>query len=291
MNGKMIVASAAACLLLSGCSEKPRPIVVGAMNTTEQSILGEIVAQRLEKRLGLPVERRMKMDGAEILHEALIAGQVDVYPEYAGEALVTALKVDPGDDPVVADARLQREYAALHLEWMSPLGFHTGFVMVMRTEDARASRIESLTDAVARGSEWTIAVTPEFMARVDGYAALMRTYPLYLSGGARPMGPSLVYTALREKQANMAVGKATDVALSSGGLTILRDDRRVFPMLGAALAVRAAALTERPGMREALQGLLGKIPDDVMRRLNREVETRGRSPRDVAADFLRSAGL
>lgn len=291
MHGKTLVACAAACLALTGCSEKPRPIVVGAMNTTEQSILGEIVAQRLEKRLSFPIERRMKMDGAEILHEALIAGQVDVYPEYAGEALVTALKVAPGDDPVVADARLQREYAALRLEWMSPLGFQTGFVMVMRAEDARASRIESLTDSVGRASGWTIAVSPEFMSRVDGYAALMRTYPLSLSGGARPMDPSLVYVSLREKQTNLAVGKDTDAALASSDFTILRDDRGVFPRLGAALAVRAAALQERPGMREALQGLLGKISNDVIRRLNREVDANGRSPRDVAAGFLREAGL
>ena len=89
MDGKRIVACVAACLALAGCSKPPRPIVVGAKNTTEQSILGEIVAQHIEKRLAVPVERRMKMDGTLILHESLVSGQVDVYPEYAGEALVT----------------------------------------------------------------------------------------------------------------------------------------------------------------------------------------------------------
>lgn len=265
---------------------------MGAKNTVEQSILGEIVAQRLEKALGTPIERRMRMDGTQILHEALLAGQVDVYPEYAGEALVTALKVDPGDDPEVANARLEREYASLQLEWMGQLGFRSGYVMVVRAEDARALKLETLNDAVQRGGGgWTIAATPDFIGRIDGYAALMRAYPLTLALGARPMEHALIYTALREKQANMAAGNATDPALSSSDLTILRDDRRIFPLLGAAFAVRAAALQERPGMREALRGLLGKFPDDVMRRLNREVEAGRRAPRDVAAGFLRDAGL
>jgi len=291
VDGKRIVACMTAGLALAGCSKPPRPIVVGAKNTTEQSILGEIVAQHIEKRLGVPVERRMKMDGTLILHESLVSGQVDVYPEYAGEALVTALKVAPGDDPDMANVRLRREYHDLQLAWLAPLGFRSGFAIVVRSGDAQAARIETLSDAARYAPGWTIGVTPEFMSRIDGYAALMRTYSLNVNRGPTPLAPSLLYTAMSEKQVNMVAGNVTDAALVSSGLKILRDDRGVFPALGAALAVREAALLERPGLQEALEKLAGKFPDKVMRQLNYEVEFERRPVRVVAAAFLRQAGL
>src|ERR1039458_5018308 len=85
-------------LLLAFCGARPR-IVVGSKNFTEQVILGEILAQQIERRMGVPVERRLNLGGTLLAHEALVEGSIDLYPEYTGTALMAVLKRPPAADP------------------------------------------------------------------------------------------------------------------------------------------------------------------------------------------------
>ncbi|MGC9972104.1 MAG: glycine betaine ABC transporter substrate-binding protein [Bryobacteraceae bacterium] len=114
------------------------------------------MAQHIEKKLQTAVQRRLRMGGTLLLHDSLIAGQIDVYPECAGAALTVILKLPVSFDPVVAEERLKRDCAGLYLEWMAPLGFSNEFAMVMRGGDARASKLKTLSDTAQYKLGWSV---------------------------------------------------------------------------------------------------------------------------------------
>ena len=152
-----------ACLIVGlwasgivGCT-KERPITVGSKNFTEQVILGEIVAQHLEHRLGRHVDRQLNLGGTLLVHQALVNGDIDLYPEYTGTALTAILKLPPAYDPAAAMALVRAEYhTRFGVEWMDPLGFDNTFAMVIRGEDARKSKTADLE----RGSPVSSGLEP-----------------------------------------------------------------------------------------------------------------------------------
>jgi osmoprotectant transport system substrate-binding protein len=278
-------------LLLGGCSG-PRPLTVASKNFTEQVILGEILAQHLEKRLGQPVNRKLNLGGTLLTHGALVSGQIDLYPEYTGTALTAILKQPPSSDPAAVLARVREEYRRRwSIEWLDPLGFNNAFVMAVRASDARRLGLENLSDAARRNPGWTIGSGYEFQQRADGYDGLLRTYHLPLAGATRWMDLALVYKAIEQQQVDMIVANATDGMLAVMDLKVLRDDKKYFPPYEAAVLVRGQALEAHPGLREALAALSGKFTDQVMQKLNHQVDGEKKSVAEVAAAFLRAAGL
>src|SRR5436309_10812234 len=144
-----------------GCSGE-RPITVGSKNFTEQVILGEIVAQHLEQRLRHKVVRKFYLGGTQLAHQALVNGDIDLYPEYSGTALTAVLKLPPSSDPATVFATVKAEYLArFHLQWLAPLGFNNTFAMVIRGDDARRSRIETLSEVAKHASGWQLGVGDE----------------------------------------------------------------------------------------------------------------------------------
>ncbi len=282
--------AATGCLLLTvlGCS-RSRPLTVGSKNFTEQIVLGEIVAQQLERRLGVKVDRKLDLGGTLLAQQALQNGEIDVYPEYTGTALTAVLKLPPSSDPAAVLARVRTEYRKRwNLEWLDPLGFDNTFAMVVRGPDARAQGIETLSDAARRKQGWTLGVGYEFLQRPDGLAGLLATYHLPLDGAPKSMDLGLLYTALQQKQVDMAAANATDGQLSVLDVKVLRDDRHYFPPYQAALVVRAQALAAHPGLQAALGQLSGRFSDSAMRNLNYQVDGKHRPVAEVARELLAS---
>src|SRR5450755_1666525 len=154
-----------ALLAALGCS-RARLITVGSKNFTEQIILGEIIAQHLERRLGGKVNRKLDLGGTMLAQQALINGEIDLYPEYTGTALTAVLKLPPSSDPAGVLERVRAEYRKrFRVEWLSPLGFDNTFAMVVRGSDARAQKIETLSDAARRTQGWSLGVGYEFLQR------------------------------------------------------------------------------------------------------------------------------
>jgi glycine betaine/choline ABC-type transport system substrate-binding protein len=274
---------------LAGCSSRPR-VVVGSKNFTEQVVLGEIVAQLLEKRLSVTVDRRLNLGGTLLAHEALVRGDIDLYPEYTGTALTAILKQPPTSDPAAALEKVRSEYRRQWaLEWLPPLGFNDTFAMIVRTETARQGGFQTLTDAARQ--PWRLGAGYEFQQRADGLAGLLKTYGLRTEGAPVSMDLGLLYQALNTRKVDMIAANSTDGLAASPDLTILRDDRRYFPPYECAVVVRSASLARLPNLRAALEELGGKIPDAEMRKLNYEVDGKRRTPRDVARDFLASTGI
>ena len=193
-----------------GCT-KERPLTVGSKNFTEQVILGEIVAQHLEHRLGRRVDRQLNLGGTLLAHQALVNGDIDLYPEYTGTALATVLKVPPAHDPVAAFTLVRAEYQArFGVEWMDPLGFNNTFAMVIRGDDARKSKAATLSEAARYSPGWTLGVGYEFQQRSDGLAGLLKTYSIPILGSPKTMDLGLLYKALEQRQVSMVAGNATD---------------------------------------------------------------------------------
>jgi osmoprotectant transport system substrate-binding protein len=267
---RLLIPLALACCL--GCSG-PHALTVGSKNFTEQILLGEIVAQHLERTLHQKIVRKLDLGGTLLAQQALRNGEIDLFPEYTGTALTNVLKAAPMSDPAAVLAKVRAEYERRwQLTWLDPLGFNNTFAMVVRGPTARADNLATLDDAAHRSKGWRLGVGYEFLTRPDGLSGLLSTYHLPLDGTPRSMDLGLLYQALQQNQIDMAAANATDGRLSALDLKVLADDKHFFPPYQAALVVRDDALRTYPGLRAALDQLSGRFSDDTMRKLNYQVE-------------------
>jgi osmoprotectant transport system substrate-binding protein len=278
------------CLLLSACgADRQQRIVVGSKNFTEQAILGELLAQQIEAKTQLKVDRRFYLAGTYICQQAILAGRIDLYVEYTGTALTAVLKQPVASDASQVNEQVKREYSSrFGLEVTEPLGFNNTFVMVIRGEDARRLSLHTLSEAAKYAPHWRAAFGYEFMERPDGYPGLAQTYGLKFGAPPRIMDLGLLYRALIEKQVDIVAGNSTDGLISALDLTILRDDRDYFPPYQAVPIAREETLARHPEIRAALRQLGGQISDDEMRRLNYAVDGEDRDVTQVVTEFLRA---
>jgi osmoprotectant transport system substrate-binding protein len=281
-----------AAILLSGCSSGgQRPVAVGSKNFTESVLVGEIVAQHLERR-GIPVTRRLNLGGTLLAHQSLVSREIDLYPEYTGTAFTNILKHDSINDPGVVLERVRTEYSSgMGLEWLNPLGFDDSFAMTVRGADARARHLETLSDAANDPKGFSLGAGYEFLERPDGFAMLNQTYAIKWNTTVKSMDLGLLYTALQQNQVSMVAGGSTDGVLTTLDLKVLQDDKHAFPPYQACLVVRADTIARVPNLRAALSELSGKFTTVKMRQLNYEVDGKHRRESDVAKEFLDSAGL
>ena len=180
---------ALALFLLSSCSA-PRSdrVVVGSKNFTESFLLGEIIAQMIETHTHLKVDRRFYLAGTYICQQAILAGRIDVYPEYTGTALTAILKQNAGGDKREVYQRVKNEYERRFRLTLGPaFGFNDTFAMEIRGEDARRLNIKTLSQAAAFAPQWRAGFGYEFMERPDGYRGLAATYGLHFAEQPRIM--------------------------------------------------------------------------------------------------------
>ena len=274
---------------LGGCGRKPADIVVGSKNFTESALLGELLAQHIERRLGLKVERKLNLGGTLLAHQALTSGAIDLYPEYTGTALTAVLKRPPASDLAAVFSQVREAYEVQwRLDWLRPLGFNNTFAMIVRGETARKEKLATLSEA-ARAQAWKLGVGYEFLQRPDGLPGLLRTYQLRTSGAPISMDLGLLYAALKSKRVDLIAASSTDGLISVLDVAVLEDDRRYFPPYECAVIAREETLAKYSGLREALEQLSGMLTDRVMRKLNFGVDGEHRPPAQVASRFLDSA--
>jgi osmoprotectant transport system substrate-binding protein len=260
---------------------------VGSKNFTEQVVLGEVAAQALEAE-GVRVERKLDLGGTFVCHQALTAGELDLYPEYTGTAYTAILKKNPVSDPARVREETAREYAnRWKLAWWPPLGFENTFALIMRGDEARRRGVTRISDLVSH-PDLRPGFGYEFLERADGYPGLAAAYGLAFRARPREMDLGLLYAALEQGQVDVVAGNSTDGLIAAMGLAVLEDDRRYFPPYEAAFVARRSAFDD-PRARRALDRLAGTISADAMRRMNAAVDRDGRRPRDIAREFL--AGL
>lgn len=284
---------AAAAMPMMGCSP-PRPDhpIVGAKNFTEQVILGELLAQEIEARSRLKVERRFYLAGSYICNQALVAGRIDAYVEYTGTALTAILKQPLDRDPQRVLATVTRLYEQRDRVTVGPpLGFENTFAMVIRGDDARRRHLTTLSQAARYTPQWKLGVGYEFEQRPDGLRGLEAAYGLRFDGPPRTMDLGLLYRALEAKQVDMIAANSTDGPIEALGLSVLEDDKHYFPPYQAAPLAREEALRRWPEMRAALDALGGRVSADNMRAMNEAVDGSHRDPVEVVREFRERKGL
>jgi glycine betaine/choline ABC-type transport system substrate-binding protein len=293
MTPQKLVAVLAALLLLVSCGP-PRAsrIVVGSKNFTEQLVLGEIIAQQIENRTHLPVERRFYLAGSYICHQAILGGRIDIYPEYTGTALTAILKSQPSSNPEQVYSQVKTEYAKrFNLEVGQTFGFNDTFAIEIRGEDARRLGLKTISQAAAYTPQWHAGFGYEFMERPDGYKGLAAKYDLRFAESPRIMDLGLLARALKDKQVDLAAGNTTDGLIHALDLFVLEDDRHYFPPYEAVPIMRQDMLAHHPEVGQALNELAGKVSDDDMRQLNYALDGQHRDVKEVVRGFLRNKGL
>jgi osmoprotectant transport system substrate-binding protein len=280
-------------VLFTGCrSAHSGRIVVGSKNFSEQVVLSELIAQHIEARLHVPVERRFYLAGSYIAHQAVLADRIDVYPEYTGTALTAILKQAPNWDANVVFNQVREQYEKrFRLTVISPLGFNDSFAMVMRGADARKLGISKLSQAKAYSPQWTFGCGYEFLERPDGYQGFVRRYGLAFAGNPRVMDLGLLYRALKDRQIDLAAGNGTDGVIAALDMTVLEDDLHYFPPYEAVPVVNDDALRRFPQLASTLTELANTISDDEMRRMNYAVDGEHRDVVDVVREFREKKGL
>ena len=283
----------AALLLLSSCaSSHSDRIVVGSKNFTESLILGELLAQQIEAHSHLKVERRFYLAGTYICQQALLAGRIDIYPEYTGTALTAILKHKVGGNREEVYQQVKSEYEArLGLTLGPPFGFNNTFAMEIRGEDARRLNLRTLSQAAAFAPHWRAGFGYEFMERPDGYAGLAKAYGLHFAAPPRVMDLGLLAPALKDHQIDIAAGNATDGLIPALDLFVLEDDLHYFPPYEAVAVFRQQTEQQHPEVAQAIAELGGKISDEEMQQLNYALDGQHRDVKDVAHEFLRRKGL
>ncbi len=262
------------------------PIRIGSKEFTEQFILGELMAQLIEGRTDLPVERRFGLGGTMICHGALAKGEIDLYAEYTGTGYQAILHRSGLSDPDEILRVVRKEYRErFQAEWLGPFGFNNTYAITARQADAETNNWRTISDLAGVAADLTAGFTSEFQERADGYPGLRKTYGFHF-GETRDLGPSLMYEALARKQVDVICAFATDGRIAAYNLDPLIDDRHFFPPYHAAPVVRMKVLRAHPEIRTALAPLGGLLDDATMQRLNYEVDEKKRAPAEVAREFL-----
>lgn len=260
---------------------------VGSKDFTESVILAEILAQMLEKK-GLGVERRFEL-GGNLAHDALLSGQIDVYPEYTGTAYTAILKHKPVTNPSEVYEQTKREYAEkFNLSVSTSLGFSNDFAILVRGDVARKSNLKTISDAVPISKNWQAGFGQDFMSRADGYAGFSKAYNFDFSRQPREMDLSLTYRALKSGEVDLIAGNSTDGLISALDLFQLEDDKHYFPPYQAVFIARQ---DKSEILREAFEKLNNAISTEEMRKLNYAVDGEKLAPKQAASDWLKAKGF
>lgn len=282
-----IVLLIALLLVFGNCGvNKKKEIVVGSKNFTESIILAELLAQRIEAATQLPVTRKFNLGGTNLCHQALISGQLDLYPEYTGTALVAILNKPPEKDAKLVYQAVRDEYQKqFKVTASDPFGFNNTFAILIRGEDARKLNIKNVSEAAKYAPEWRPGFGYEFVGRADGFPGFVSTYGLKFKESPKEMDLALTYRALADRQVDLIAGNSTDGMISELDLYMLTDDKQYFPPYEAVALIRQDLFERNPAIKEAINKLSGKISNEEMRNLNHQVDIEKKDIAQVVKDF------
>ena len=290
--GRKCSCAVLAAVVLMDCGRSKKPIVVGSKDTTSQIVLGELVAQHLEHRLGRKVVRNLGLGNTAVVYQSLLNGEIGIYPEETGTIQAAVLRESPSFDAATTLERARYEMRRLaQAEVLDPLGIDNAWAIAVSKDIAARNKVDMLSQAANVTPGWRLGVTRDFNQRTDGLAALNQ-YRLPMSAVTFVGDPNAIYDAFQGGKLTMVVGNMTDGWLARHeNWTALRDDKKVFGFYQTCLLARLDLLANDPRIQPALAELSGKITTSDMQKMNAQVSFDRKKPADVAAEFLTQAGL
>ncbi|WP_045523924.1 ABC transporter permease/substrate-binding protein [Neobacillus niacini] len=266
-------------------------IVIGSKNFSEQLILGHMLADLVESKTDIEVDRKMNLGGSQVAFSAIKNGDIDVYVEYTGTGLVNILNQSPQSDSDKVYDHVKKEFhEKFGIEMLKPLGFNNTYALAVRQDTAQQYNLDTISDLAKVSDGMIMGPTIEFPNREDGLIGLSKTYNLNFKE-VKAVDGGLRYTALDNHKSDVIDAFSTDGLIEEFGLKVLEDDKNFFPPYYAVPIVKEETLKEHPELEEALNALAGKLTDDKMRKLNYKVDSLKESPAKVAKEFLQEEGL
>ena len=281
-------AGLAAC---GGGADGKHPIAVGSKDFTEELILGEMYAQILEQN-GFSVARKLDLGGTQVAMAALQRGDIDLYPEYTGTALLTQLKAKPSKD-AAANYRTVKSYYAAHygLDWLEAAPFNDTQALATTRAIAQKYSLRTLSDLSKAAPQLRLGAIPEFVKREDALPGLRAAYGGFAFKDIKLFDIGLKYKALQSGQVDVVVAFGTDGQIEVDNLVVFVDDKHFWPSYQVAPVVRHGVLQTYPAIATHLDKLAPLLTDSVMRGLNAQVDGAKKDPKDVAAEFLKTHGF
>ncbi len=265
-------------------------VVVGSKNFSEQYLLADMIAILIKENTDLKVQKKLNLGATSLIHQALVRGDIDLYPEYTGTAYSGILhaKQKKGARQIYYSVKkfYQKKYDLL---WLKPLGFENKAALAVTRKSANQYGLRNISD-LPKVPRLSIGAPAEFVERPDSYLSLVNTYGLKFDE-INQMDPGLAYEALANNKVNVIMAFSTDGRVKKFNLVLLDDNRNGFPAYQAAIVVRNQTLKKYPELNSELNKLSGNISDEDIMELNYETDVLGRSHKDVAREFLLKKGL
>lgn len=279
-------------LMLTACGGgDSETITVASKDFTEQFIIGEMYALLLEDA-GFTVERKMNLGGTPVAHQALLDGEIDVYPEYTGTGLLTVLKHDVMSDPKAVFDLVKSDYAEqFNLAWLEPAPMNNTQALAMKKARAAELGISTFSQLVAQADQLVLIGPPEFAEREDGIPGMKRVYGDFEFAEFMAVDPGLRYPAIINDEADVVVAFGTDGEIAAFDLVGLDDDKGLYPPYQVAPVIRQEVLDADAEVANVLNKVAPLLTNETMQSLNNEVSGNGREPADVAKEFLVAQGL
>ncbi|WP_022951020.1 glycine betaine ABC transporter substrate-binding protein OsmF [Leucothrix mucor] len=300
MNIKRAFAAASISFALTGVAQAD--IVVSSKIDTEGGLLGNVIALALEDA-GLPVERRLQLGGTQVVREALLADQIDIYPEYTGNA---AFFFNEADSPIWKDAKAAYERAAEldaeknKLTWLQSAPANNTWAIALTGKVAEENKLTTMSEFgawVAGGGEVKLAASTEFVSSPAVLPAMQEAYQfkltpdqtVVLSGG--DTAATIQAAARGTSGVNAAMAYGTDGGVGATGLVVMADDKGVQPVYEPAPVVRDAVLKEYPSIAEVLNPIFAELDMATLQKLNGRIQVGGEPAEAVARDYLTQTGV
>ncbi|MCM2532050.1 ABC transporter permease subunit [Neobacillus pocheonensis] len=266
-------------------------IIIGSKNFSEQLILGNMLADLIEKKTNIKVERKLNLGGSQVAFSALNNGDIDMYVEYTGTGLVNILKQPPENDPEKVYKIVQKEFAEKYsIDMLKPIGFNNTYALAVRQDTAKQYGLNTISDLAKVSNGLIMGPTIEFPNRLDGLIGLSKTYNLNFKN-VKAVDGGLRYTALNNHKSDVIDAYSTDGLLKAFHLKVLKDDKNFFPPYYAVPIIKEETLKKHPELKNVINSLSGKLTDEKMRELNYKVDSLKQSPANVAKEFLEKEGL
>ncbi len=289
-------------LLASSVVQANGPVRVGSKIDTEGKLLGNIMVLALEAN-GIKTENKVSLGNTKIVRTALVAGEIDIYPEYTGNG---AFMLGAENSPAWKDFRAGYELAKKmdfeknKIVWLEPANANNTWAIAVRKDLANASQLRSMDDLgryIAKGGTFKLAASAEFMERTDAMPAFQAAYgfklradqALVLAGG--DTAATIKAAAEKTSGVNAAMAYGTDGPLAALGLLVMEDPKGVQPVYAPAPLVREEVLKRHPAIATILAPIFKSLDRSTLQMLNARIQLEGQDPRKVASGYLQSKGF
>jgi osmoprotectant transport system substrate-binding protein len=297
---KTLFAAAFATLLTAGAASAD--VVVSSKIDTEGGVLGNIILAVLEAHQ-IPTKSNIQLGGTPVVRKAILAGQIDIYPEYTGNA---AYFFNKADEPIWKDAQKAYEaakkldYESNKIVWLTPAPANNTWGIAVRKDFADANRLVTFSDfakLIAEGGDVKLAASAEFVNSAAALPAFEKAYDfklkpeqlVTLSGG--DTAATIAAAAQQTNGVNAAMVYGTDGGIAPSNLVVLTDDKAVQPVYQPAPIIREEVLKQYPQIADLLKPVFLKLDLETLQKLNGDVQVGGAPAKDVAAGFLKKNGF